>query len=92
LNVDPDAGEAPRSGDWRGDVQVTSSRKTALYAGLFIGAFVFSIPAALLYDPVLNDADYILGDGADTRISLGAFLEILSVTAAQDSHPAGTGR
>ena len=61
---------------------MSSSRKTALYAGLwFIGTFVFSIPAALLYDPVLNDADYILGDGADTRISLGAFLEILTAIA-----------
>jgi hypothetical protein len=58
---------------------VDSNRKTALIAGLFfIGTFVFSIPAVLLYDPVLNDADYILGAGADTRISMGAFLEILT--------------
>ena len=56
-----------------------SNRKTALIAGLFfIGTFVFSIPAVLLYDPVLNDADYILGAGSDMRISLGAFLEILT--------------
>ena len=33
-------------------------------------------PAVLLYDPVLNDADYILGTGFDTRISVGALLEI----------------
>ena len=43
----------------------------------FIGTFVFSIPAVLLYDPVLNDADYILGGGLDARISLGALFEIL---------------
>ena len=56
-----------------------SNRKTALIAGLFFaGTFIFSIPAVLLYDPVLNDADYILGGGADTRISLGAFLEVLT--------------
>ncbi len=61
---------------------MSPSRKTALYAGLwFIGTFVFSIPALLLYDPILNDADYILGSGADTRIALGAFLEILTAIA-----------
>jgi hypothetical protein len=55
------------------------SRRTALIAGLwFIGTFVFSIPAVLLYDPVLNDTTYILGSGFDTRISLGALLEVLT--------------
>ena len=39
--------------------------------------FLTSIPAALiLYDPVLNDTDYILGAGSDTRVTLGALLEI----------------
>jgi hypothetical protein len=61
---------------------LSPSRKTALYAGLwFIGTFVFSIPAGLLYEPVLNDVDYILGEGAARRISLGAFLEILTAIA-----------
>ncbi len=47
-------------------------------AGLwFIGTFIFSIPAVLLYNPVLNHADYILGSGLDARVSLGALLEIL---------------
>jgi len=54
-----------------------SAQRTARIAGLwFIGTFVFSIPAVLLYDPVLNKTDYILGTGFDTRISLGALLEI----------------
>jgi hypothetical protein len=53
-------------------------QKPGRIAGLwFIGTFVFSIPAALLYGPVLNDADYIFGGGLDARISLGALLEIL---------------
>jgi Domain of unknown function (DUF4386) len=57
---------------------MSSSRRTALIAGLwFAGTFVFSIPALFFYDPVLNDADYILGAGADTRTEFGAFLEIL---------------
>ena len=54
------------------------SRRTALIAGLwFAGTFVFSIPAGLLYDPILTDVEYILGAGADRRIELGAMLEIL---------------
>lgn len=54
-----------------------SSRRTALIAGLFfIGTFVFSIPAALLYGPVLN-AHFVVASGGDQRVFLGAFLEIL---------------
>ena len=57
---------------------MSPSRRTALVAGLwFAGTFVFSIPAGLLYDPIRTDADYILGAGADTRIELGALLEVL---------------
>jgi hypothetical protein len=56
--------------------------KPGRIAGLwFLGTFVFSIPAGLLYDPVLNDADYILGEGLDARISLGALFEVLLVIA-----------
>jgi hypothetical protein len=55
-----------------------SAQRTAHIAGLwFIGTFVFSIPALFFYDPVLNDTDYILGSGFDTRTSVGALLEIL---------------
>ncbi len=58
------------------------ARRTSFYFGLwFIGTFVFSIPAFFLYDPVLSDADYILGSGADTRIAVGALLEILLAIA-----------
>jgi hypothetical protein len=53
-------------------------QKPGRIAGLwFLGTFVFSIPAALLYGPVLNDPNYILGEGLDARIALGALLEIL---------------
>jgi len=48
---------------------------------LFALTFVTSIAGLLLYDPVLNDADYILGAGADTRVQLGALCEIfLAIT------------
>jgi Domain of unknown function (DUF4386) len=65
----------------RGQV-VDALRKPGRIAGLwFIGTIIFSIPATLLYDPVLSDADYILGDGREARISLGALLEIFLAIA-----------
>jgi hypothetical protein len=59
------------------------TRKTARVTGvLFIITFITSIPAALwLYTPVLDDANYLLGAGADTRVAWGAFLEILLIIA-----------
>lgn len=56
-------------------------RKSALITGvLFIVTFLTSIPPAFtLYTPVLNDAHYILGPGADPRVFAGAFLEVLLV-------------
>jgi hypothetical protein len=58
---------------------LASDQRTARIVGwFFIGTFVFSVPGWLLYGPVLSDHDYILGGGADTRIALGAFLEILT--------------
>jgi hypothetical protein len=61
---------------------VNPARRTARIAGIwFILTFVFSIPALLLYGPVLDHADYILGAGADKRIAAGALLEILTVVA-----------
>jgi len=57
-----------------------SAQRTARIAGLwFIGTFVFSIPALLHYDPVLNNTGYVLEGGLDRRISTGALLEILTV-------------
>jgi len=58
------------------------SRRLALIAGvLFVITFLTSIPALLLYDPVLNDPNYIIGGGADARVLLGAFLEVLLIVA-----------
>jgi hypothetical protein len=59
-----------------------ASRKAALVMGvLYIATFLTSIPAALLYDPVLHDAHYIVSAGADTRVLCGAFLEVLLIIA-----------
>ncbi len=53
-------------------------QKPGRIAGLwFLATFVFSIPAVLFYDPVLNNTNYILGKGLDARIALGALFEIL---------------
>ncbi|TDC19842.1 DUF4386 domain-containing protein [Actinomadura bangladeshensis] len=63
-------------------VEVDAVQRTARIAGVwFILTFVFSIPAVLLYDPVLNDANYILGAGADAQVRAGALLEILTAVA-----------
>ena len=59
-----------------------SARKTALLTGVFfIITIVASIPALGLYGPVLNDAHYVLGGGADTRIYVGALLEVITAAA-----------
>jgi hypothetical protein len=60
-----------------------STRRTSFITGvLFIITFVTSIPAALvLYTPVLDDANFILGAGADGGVALGAFLEVLLIVA-----------
>ncbi len=56
------------------------NRKTALIAGIFFAfTFIFSIPALFFYDPVLNNVDYIVGAGADTRVAFGALFEVILV-------------
>ena len=57
-------------------------RKVALLAGVFfILTFVTSIPALLLYGPVLDDPAYVLTGGVDTQIQIGALLEVFLVIA-----------
>jgi Domain of unknown function (DUF4386) len=57
-------------------------RRSSLLAGvLMIITFITSIPALLLYNPLLKHPDYILGVGADKRVFVGAFLEILLILA-----------
>ena len=59
------------------------TRKVSLITGVaFLITFAASIPAAFyFYAPVLDNADYILGAGADTRIGWGAVLEVILVVA-----------
>jgi hypothetical protein len=57
-------------------------RNARIFGVLFLITFLTSIPAVLLFQPVLDDpAGYIAGDGNDTRIYLGASLELLLILA-----------
>jgi len=62
---------------------VNPERRTASLAGwLFIVTFVASIPAFFIcYKPLLDHPNYIVGSGADGRIALGAFLEMIVIIA-----------
>jgi len=62
---------------------VDRARKTALVAGaLYVLTFASSIPALFLLSPVLNNPDYIVSAGADSRVLLGCFLDVVNALAA----------
>src|SRR5215207_52524 len=52
-----------------------------VFGVLFLITFITSIPAHFFYVPVLDDPRYIVGAGADTRVSFGAFLELILIIA-----------
>jgi hypothetical protein len=61
---------------------MSASRTTALVAGIFfVLTFLTSIPAALLYTPVLESAGAIVSAGNAARVRWGAFLEVILVIA-----------
>ncbi len=59
--------------------QTPEQRRRASLAGwLMASTFITSILAALiLYTPILDETDYILGSGEDGRIQFGALMEFL---------------
>lgn len=62
---------------------MNSTRKTALVAGVcYLITFAASIPAVILLSPVLNNPDYIISSGADTRVILGCLLDLVNAIAA----------
>ncbi|KGN38365.1 DUF4386 domain-containing protein [Knoellia aerolata] len=65
----------PAPGDW--------TRKYAFATGLFyLITFASSIPAAFyFFSPVLDDPNYIIGAGEDTRVVIGALLETVNALA-----------
>jgi hypothetical protein len=60
---------------------MTSTRKTALVAGVFYLITFISIPTLTLYRPVKNHADWILGSGGHTGVLVGGFLEVIVALA-----------
>ncbi|MFI7706033.1 DUF4386 domain-containing protein [Nonomuraea sp. NPDC049480] len=57
-------------------------RRTALVAGLlYLITIVTSIPALVLYGPVLNDPGFIAGPGPDTGVLWSGFLEVICAFA-----------
>ncbi|MGB8382133.1 MAG: DUF4386 domain-containing protein [Dermatophilaceae bacterium] len=58
-------------------------RTTAYVVGwLFVITYITSIAAKFsLYPPFLDNADYIVGGGEDTRVLWGAFLEMILIIA-----------
>ena len=62
---------------------MTPTRRISLAFGvLFLITFVTSIPALLLFQPVLDDpVGYVTNGGSDNRIYFGAFLELLLILA-----------
>jgi hypothetical protein len=47
----------------------------------YLITFISSIPAVLLLDPVLHHSNYIVSAGADTRVLLGCFLDLINAIA-----------
>jgi hypothetical protein len=66
----------------RNESPMDSLRKTAFVGGtLYLITFVTSIPARLLYGPVRNDPNYILGPGADTQVLFAGLLDVVLALA-----------
>jgi len=63
-------------------IPVDSTRKLVLAAGIFyLITFLASIPAVILLGPVLDDPDYMISAGADTRILWGCLLDVVTALA-----------
>jgi hypothetical protein len=60
---------------------MSSTRKTALVAGVFYLITFISIPTLALYGPVKNHRDWILSSGGHTAVLVGGFLEVIVALA-----------
>ena len=62
------------------------TRKYAFAGGAFyLLTFLSSIPALILIQPVLDNVDYIVGAGADNRVLMGCFLDMVNALTAVGS-------
>ena len=62
-------------------IPMTSTRKTALVAGIFYLITFISIPTLALYRPVLNHQNWIISSGGHTGVLVGGFLEVIVALA-----------
>ena len=76
TTVQTPAGKAPPKG-----TPMSSTRKTALVAGVFYLITFISIPTLALYGPVKNHRDWILSSGGHTGVLVGGFLEVIVALA-----------
>ena len=60
---------------------MSSTRKTALVAGVFYLITFVSIPTLILYDHALNNEDFIISSGSNTAVFWGGFLEVVVALA-----------
>jgi hypothetical protein len=65
----------------REGVQINPQTIARVFGVLYLITFITAIPAYFFYVPVLDDPRYIVGAGADTSVSFGAFLELLLIIA-----------
>jgi Domain of unknown function (DUF4386) len=63
-------------------IPMTSTRKTALVAGVCYLITFVSIPTLALYSPVLNHRDWIISSGGHTGLLVGGFLEVIVALAS----------
>lgn len=65
-----------------GNAVVDDQKRARVFGVLFVLTFATSIPAAILFQPLLADpAGYIAGGGSDTLIHLAVLLEFLLIIA-----------
>src|SRR4051794_29170558 len=65
-----------------GSRMALDQKRARVFGVLYLITFITSIPALLLYQPVLdNPVAYIAGAGHDKQILFGAFLELLLIIA-----------
>ena len=62
-------------------IPMTSTRKTALVAGVFYLITFVSIPTLALYGPVKTNRDWIISSGSHTGMLVGGFLEVIVALA-----------
>src|SRR5918993_3554794 len=56
-------------------------RRTSLAAGLLYLLTFVSIPTLMIFQPVRDGADFVLGAGSDTGVLWGAFAEVVVALA-----------